>query len=209
MSVLLLGSQSHSRQQLLMQAGIVFIQVPSSADETACNRNRPIEPLLKDIAQLKMEHIVLLPGDHPEQRCFVLTADTMSMDVNGVVHGKPKDKQEAIDFLKLWRQGACTGSAFCLDRRIWVDGGWAIEERIIGYAQAQYTFDVPDDEVERYFEQSECLDGLKYTQLAGAIAVERFGAQYLGPIQGSYTAIVGLPMFEVRQALEEIGFKGS
>lgn len=41
---------------------------------------------------------------------------------------------------------------------------------------------------------------------AGALFVEGFGAQFVKEVNGSYSAIIGLPMFEVREALEQIGF---
>ena len=43
-------------------------------------------------------------------------------------------------------------------------------------------------------------------QASNAIAIEGCGGQFLQWVRGSYTTIVGLPMFELREALEEIGF---
>jgi predicted house-cleaning NTP pyrophosphatase (Maf/HAM1 superfamily) len=41
----------------------------------------------------------------------------------------------------------------------------------------------------------------------GAGRIEDFGENFLKSVNGSYTTILGLPMFELRRALKEIGFK--
>ena len=43
--------------------------------------------------------------------------------------------------------------------------------------------------------------------VSGAVAIEEFGAQYLKSISGSYTAVVGLPLYEVKEALIDLNFK--
>ncbi|MCX5922118.1 MAG: Maf family protein [Candidatus Dependentiae bacterium] len=43
-------------------------------------------------------------------------------------------------------------------------------------------------------------------EAAHTIAIEEFGAQFLKVIHGSYLTIVGLPLFELREALEELDF---
>jgi septum formation protein len=65
---------------------------------------------------------------------------------------------------------------------------------------AEYTFDIPDIWIDIYLAKSIGM------QTAGAIAVEGYGAQFLKIVDGSYPSIVGLPMFQLRQALEEVGF---
>jgi predicted house-cleaning NTP pyrophosphatase (Maf/HAM1 superfamily) len=65
---------------------------------------------------------------------------------------------------------------------------------------ADYVFDVPDAWLDIYLEKSRGLVA------SGAIAIEEFGSQFLKTVHGSYTTIVGLPMYELREALEKIGF---
>ena len=43
-------------------------------------------------------------------------------------------------------------------------------------------------------------------EAAGAVAVEECGSQFLQSIQGSHSGLIGLPMFELRQALTKCGF---
>lgn len=196
---LYLGSKSHSRQELLTRASIAYEVVGQDADETVCDCNLPFNEIVSSIARCKMEHVVL-PAGVDGSVCFVLTADTLTCGSDGSVNGKPADRDDAIRQIKSAKDGAVTATAFCLDKKIWRNDSWQTQERIERYAQGTCSYVVPDDWLERYLAQS-----FVYSS-AGAIFVEGYGAQFVKEIQGSYTAIIGLPMFELREALTEIGF---
>lgn len=196
---LLLGSKSPSRQMLLNEARIPFTLVEQDADETKCDWGLALPQIVTDIACHKMEH-VQLPIGQQDSICFVLTADTLSQDKDGMVQGKPVDRTDAIAKIKVARTGSRLCTAFCLDKKVWHADSWATERRIERVVSSEYQFILPDEWVDIYFEKSMGLN------TAGAIAVEGFGAQFLRILHGSYTAIVGLPMFELREALQEIGF---
>ena len=106
---LYLGSQSHSRQELLKTAGFDFEVVHQDADEQACDWGLPLQKLLESIAIQKMQHLIL-PDGKDGDTCFVITADTMGMDVEGNISGKPQDRAEAIEKLKSYRAGAQAGT---------------------------------------------------------------------------------------------------
>ena len=74
------------------------------------------------IALYKMQHVILPDGKHEGDRCFVLTADTMSHDKMGVVHGKPVDRADAIAKIKATAAGSFLCTGFCLDRKVWKNG---------------------------------------------------------------------------------------
>lgn len=196
---LLLGSKSQSRQKLLTQAGISFIMVGQDADETVCDWNVPMATIVERIAWYKMQH-VQLPGGTDGQTCFVLTADTLSCDIHGNIFGKPTDRQQAIQMIQAARNGGWTGTAFCLDHKVWSNNNWHCKQRITQYVASFCIFDVPDSWLEIYLEQPFIYSS------AGAIFIEDFGAQFVKEIKGSYSAIQGLPMYQVRQALTDIGF---
>lgn len=196
---LFLGSKSRSRQELLKQARIPFQIVEQDADETVCDWNLSFNEIVQSIALYKMEHVVL-PSGADCAICFVLTADTMTCGTDGSMNGKPVDRDDAIKKIKNAKDGAVTGTAFCLDKKIWRDNVWHTEQRIRRYAEGSCLFDVPDEWLEIYLAQP-----FVYSS-AGALFVEGFGAQFVKEIHGSYTAIIGLPMFELREALIEIGF---
>ncbi len=198
-NILYLASQSLSRQQLLREVQIPFELVSQTADEAACDWGLPLHKLVASIALYKMEHADL-SGIDREKEIFVLTADTLSQDANGAIQGKPKDRADAIEKIKEARGGTrlCTG--FCLDKKAWKNGGWQTVDRIEQVVHASYKFIIPDEWIETYLEKSPGLN------CSNAIAVEQYGGQFLKEVQGSYSAIVGLPLYEVREALEKLGF---
>lgn len=199
-NILYLASKSPSRQMLLKEARIPFIVVPQDADEAACMTGGSIEDTVLRIAQSKMRHAVLPAGQKVGEKAFVLTADTMVQDSAGVVHGKPVDRADAIAKLKAARHGNYLATGFCIERRIWNGSAWITEEHLEQVVTARYLFDIPDHWLEHY------LDTTLGLHCAGAAAVEGFGGQFLKSINGSHSCIIGLPLYELREALEKLGF---
>lgn len=199
-NILYLGSKSESRKMLLELARIPFTVVQQDADESQCDWALPLPQLVANIAHHKMEHVVVPAGNAEGDYCFVLTVDTMSHDSEGVVHGKPQSRDDAIAKIKAARNGSVVYTAFCLDKKVWHNGVWVVQERITDIVQGSLVFDVPDEWMDRY------LAAIPFMDVAGAIAVEYYGNQFLKTVSGSYTTIVGLPLYEVRCALEKLGF---
>ena len=188
---------------LLNQAGIRYQMIPQNFDESYVLRNQPIKEILKKIALKKMDSITL-PAAVENDFAFVLTADTMG-SCAGKIFGKPSSKEEAVDMIQSYKSGAETYTAFCLDKKKFHNGSWNIEKRVEVCAGAQYIFDIPDYDIERYFELSQ-QKGIDYLNVSGAVAIEEFGAQFLKTLTGSYSAVVGLPMYELRESLYHLGF---
>src|SRR5579863_6185861 len=90
------GSKSEPRKMLLEEARIPFTVVSQNADESQCDWGLPLPQLVLSIAIYKMQHVILPDGMHEGDICFVLTADTMSHDKMGTIHGKPVDRVDAI-----------------------------------------------------------------------------------------------------------------
>jgi septum formation protein len=199
-NILYIGTSSASRQQLLKEAEIPFEIVEQSADERACDWGMPLPDLLKTIAVAKMDHVILQQAREGEVR-FVLTADTMSTDADGVVHGKPASRADAIAKIKTLRRGGVVATAFCLDKKIWQGGAWHTQERILECVSTTFKLDMPDVWIERY------LEAVPYfLNIGGAYIADGYGAQFLQEINGSFTTILGLPMCQVRRALERVGY---
>ncbi len=200
MNTLYLGSKSVSRKTLLEQALIPFEIASQDADEAVCDWTLPLEQAVASIARYKMEHVIL-PQRKENDLIFVLTADTLSVDADGNLNGKPIDKIDAIK--KIVRNRGIEhrlATAFCLDRKKRVGASWIVDQRIEQVVSATYRFDIPDEWIERYLEHSLGMIS------SGAVAVELYGTQFLQYVHGSYSTVLGLPMFELRQAMEEIGF---
>jgi len=198
-NVLYLGSKSQARHQLLKEAQIPFVLVDQIADESLCEWAVSLRETVEKIALYKMEHVVL-PEAKEGDVCFVLTADSLSAHADGSINGKPKDRADAIEKIKAARLGARVGTAFCLDKKVFRDGVWTMHKRIENFVEAKYKMDIPDKWIDIYLEKSFSFFS------SGAIAIEGFGAQFLEYVQGSHSTIVGLPMFELREALCSLGF---
>ncbi len=197
---LLLASKSQSRQFLLKEITIPFTIIAQDADESRCDWGLSLQQLVESIARYKMEHAVVPDGERDGAISFILTADTLSQDADGQIHGKPTDREDAIEKIKKARNGSRLCTSFCLDRRVWRNNAWVVEKRIQKSVHAEYLFIIPDDWIETYLSQSIALS------VSNAIAIEGFGAQFLKVVNGSYSTIVGLPLFELRESLEEIGY---
>ena len=207
---------------LLEESHIPFIVVSQNADESQCDWGLPLPQLVLSIALHKMDHVVLPDGKYDGEICYVLTADTMSHDKSGTIHGKPVDRDDAIAKIKASAAGSFLCTAFCVDRRVWRpvrrslavpsealcerrgEGGknniWVVDERITDIVSAEFMFIVPDNWIDIYLEKTPYLD------VSGGMAIEKYGNQFLQNVQGSYSTIIGLPLFEVREALEKLGF---
>ncbi len=198
--ILYLASTSRVRQVLLQEARIPFECIGHGADEEAADRSLPFLELLQQIARDKMDHALLQPGTHEGQEVFVLSADSMGYDAQGVVHGKPKDREDALRKIKSLKEKSTTATAYCLDKKRWDGSVWVVVERCERVVESQCRFVVPDQWVDRYLEHSWAMTA------AGAIAVEFYGTQFLEWVDGSYSAVMGLPMFELREDLEKLWF---
>lgn len=194
--ILLLASKSTSRQFLLEQAKIPFKVIEQNADESEIDWTLPSQELAVGIALHKMKHAVLPQGKEGEV-IYVLTADTVTQDMRGVNHGKPLDKAHAVSMIKDMADGTYVSTAFCLEKKVYANGRWMTQRQVVEAVTAQCKFIVPCRWIESY------LNNVS-PEVSGAISIEEYGMQFLKDVNGSYSTIIGLPMFELREALEEL-----
>ncbi len=196
--VLYLASGSDGRKKLLIDAQIAFELTSHTADETECDLSEPIDVVVKHLALLKMKHVVL-PDGHEGQVVLVLTADTLTLNHEGKLMGKPVDHDDAIRMISD-KNPTLTGTAFCLEKKEFKNGLWHSVQQIIDYDQASCTVVVPDESVELY------LSKIPYLKVSGALSISGFGEQFVIEIRGNYASVIGMPMFKLRQALQAMNF---
>jgi len=206
-----LASGSKSRQELLKLANLPFTIIHQNANEDLFDRKNSLEQVVSQIAQAKMRCAMLPAGKFDGEIGYVLSADTMGTSLTGEIFGKPKDQADAIRMLKAFRLGAQTGTAFCLEKKVWQvrDVSWQTKVSITRYVSASYVFNVPDEMLELYFEHSMSRFGISYLDVSGAVAIEDYGLQFATNFQGSFTAVMGLPLYELREELFKMGFRFS
>ena len=194
-----LASKSSRRQDLLRQLGVDFTQLLM---REAAGRRRDIvetprkaEPPLeyvKRVARTKAAvgwHQMGRRGLVPKP---VLAADT-EVVVDGAVLGKPKDAATAMDMLR-----RLSGTTHEVSTAVAIRWNTQI---MITVSTSQVTLRaLTDDEIERYVATSEPFDK------AGAYAIQGRGAAFVSHLEGSYSGVMGLPLFETAEILAKIGF---
>jgi septum formation protein len=202
--ILYLGSQSQARQRLLEFAKINYALLSHGSDEIVDHTQGSFEENVLAIAQHKMQTLILpdktsVASDY----LFALTADTLVRNTKtGEVLGKPESREQAVEMLAIERDApiqVVTGC--CLEKFCYEQGRWQQQEKVHWATGAIVEFYIDIDEVDQY------LDAFPFIlQCSGAGTVEDHGLSYLKSVNGSYTAVMGLPLYELRQALKQLRF---
>jgi septum formation protein len=184
---LVLASISPRRKAILQQIGIPFESAGSMIDETPYREMKPADSACH-IATQKVESI-----QHAYRNRWILGADTIVV-INNTIFGKPKNPRECRDMLcslKGKTHEVITG--FCIH-----DPGKQLVhlEAVITKVTIK---ELSNTEIEAYITTGEPFGK------AGAYAIQGIGSFMIEGINGSYTNVVGLPVFEVVHALVTCG----
>lgn len=190
---LYLASQSRARKILLELAGIPYQTIAHTSDECGIEATGSFEDYVLAIAQHKMAHIV--PPD-TQKSMLVLTADTLMQTKHTQnILGKPQNRDDAVAMLSN-HEPVIVATACCLEKKHF-DGTWQTTRKIHWVTTAELEFYV--DDIDAY------LTHMPHALHAcGAGIIEDYGINFLKSVHGSYTAIRGLPIFELRQHLKKI-----
>jgi len=186
---LVLASASPRRLELLRQIGIVPDAVdPAEIDETPLPRELPPAHVMR-LARAKAEAV---RPRHPD--AFILAADTVVACGRRIL-GKPEDEKAARRFLELLS-----------GRRHRVYGGVAIAAPdgriVVRRAGSQVAFKrLSEPEIAAYLASDE------WRGKAGGYAIQGRGATLVSWMQGSYSNVVGLPLYETAQLLTGLGYR--
>ena len=195
-----LASKSPRRQELLRQLGVDFTEL--LLREAAGRRRDVVEAPRKDespieyikrVARTKASvgwHQLVRRGLAPKP---VLAADT-EVVLDGAVLGKPKDAMGAIDMLR-----RLSGKTHEVSTAVAVRWNTQI---LIAVSPSRVTFrTLTGDEIERYVATGEPFDK------AGAYAIQGRAGAFVSHLEGSYSGVVGLPLFETAEILAKIGLE--
>ena len=201
--ILYLASESKNRQRLLKEVDINFKSISHGADENVVRLKDSFDSYVLDIAKEKMKYINLFKGQEG-QTVFVLTADTLVYTHNSkIILGKPKDIDDAKRMLRLLRKDkgeVVTGC--CLEKRVYKNNIWQNESGNYWTTVSFVEFIVNEDELDLYFKK--LPQSLRSS--SGGI-IEGYGQRFCKSIEGSYSNIIGLPIFELIQVLKRMNFK--
>ena len=184
---LVLASGSPRRQQLLAAAGLRFTVAPADVDETPPPGVAPVD-LARTLAQRKA---VRVAAGYPE--AVVLGADTV-VDLDGLLLGKPADAAEAIAMLRRLQgrsHAVHTGIALA-----W-NSGAEVRSQVVSATVTMRA--ISRGAIIVYVATGEPLDK------AGAYALQGLAGAWISSVEGSRTAVVGLPMDETLALLARVG----
>lgn len=186
--MIVLASNSPRRRELLNQIGVRFRVHAVDIDETPLNNESPLDYVQRIAAEKSAACVDVLKTSEP-----VLAADT-SVVLNGIIMGKPKDQADALSMLRLLsNQTHQVYSAVSL--RVNEEHHEAVSITDVKFRT------LSDAEILAYWHTGEPLDK------AGAYAIQGLGALFVQQIQGSFSGIVGLPLFETAQLLQQQGIQ--
>ncbi len=180
-----LASNSPRRQELLQQMGVVFEVIPQFAPE----QHQIHESPERYVARLAYEKAYDGWSRQDDQSIPVLGSDTVVV-LEGKILEKPKNKEHAIDMLlQLSGQTHQVITAIALLNK---------DKQQQSLSLTDVTFAKLDKPLcEAYWQTGEPVDK------AGAYAIQGKGALFISHISGSYSAVMGLPIYETQQLLAQ------
>ena len=184
---LILASTSPRRRELLAQLGVLFEVIAVDVDES-CRAGEAPEDYVLRIARDKAR-----AGVRAARRSapLVLGADTVVV-IDGEILQKPAGRDGALAML-----------ARLSGRTHRVLSGVALAGRCedARMSDSEVTFrEIGARERSAYWETGEPVDK------AGGYAIQGLGAAFVRRLQGSYSGVVGLPLYETAEMLARCGF---
>jgi septum formation protein len=189
MPQLILASTSPRRRELLTQLGATFEVLAVAVDERPLAGELPIDHVCR-LALAKAR-----AGAEQAPDACVLGADTVVV-LEGEIFGKPADAADAAAMLRRLsgRTHVVLSAVACVHQ-----GAHGVR-----LSESKVTFRaLSGDEIEAYCATGEPLDK------AGAYAIQGRAAAFIRHLDGSYSGVMGLPIYETAELLAAAGLLGS
>lgn len=187
---LVLASASPRRLELLGQVGITPDLVdPADIDETPLRDETP----RRLVERLGLEKARAVAARHPG--AYVLAADTI-VAVGRRILGKPEDEADARRMI-----GLLSGRAHRVLTGVAVVGpGDRVASRVV---ESRLTFKrITDAELDAF------IAGGDWTDASGAYKIHKLAGAFVSDLRGSFTSVVGLPLYETLNLLKGLGWRG-
>lgn len=185
-----LASSSPRRRELLTQIGVIHESLTVIVDETPLINEDPTAYVTRlALAKARAGWNVL--GIRPPRP--VLGADTAVM-INGIILGKPRDREEGLRML--YTLSGCEHRVLSAVALV-ADGHEALrlQESRVWFRELSLA------ECQAYWDTGEPADK------AGGYAIQGRGAIFIKNLQGSYSGVMGLPLFETSELLQSFAIK--
>lgn len=184
-----LASASPRRQELLRQLGLDFEVIASNLEEVPLPGERPQDYVAR-VARDKARYVERQLREQGEALHPVLGADT-EVVLEGEILGKPRDRAHGLEMLrKLSGRTHDVLSGVCV-----VHNGR--ERAALNVSRVTFR-PLTDAEIAAYWDTGEPADK------AGAYAIQGRAAAFIERLEGSYSGVMGLPLYELAGILQEI-----
>lgn len=185
-----LASQSPRRRELLQQIGVRFRVLAADVNEAPLPRETPEDYVLR-IARIKAEVAWMRVAERRLQPHPVLAADT-AVILGRHILGKPATDAAARAMLQ-----ALSGRS----HRVLTSVAVAYENRLkLATSETRVKFRrLAADEIAHYVASGEPHDK------AGGYGIQGLAASFIARIEGSYSGVMGLPLFETARLLKTFG----
>jgi septum formation protein len=193
-----LASQSPRRSQLLSQLGVRHELLLPGADEDAealeaqLPREKPLD-YVQRVTQAKLDAACLRLKRRGLPAAPILCSDT-TVALGARILGKPADATDALASLQ-----ALSGRSHRVITAVALAWGRTGRAAAVNVSRVRFEA-VPRERLERYVAGGEPFGK------AGAYAIQSAAAAWISHIEGSYSGIMGLPLFETAELLKQAGF---
>ncbi len=191
-SKIYLASVSPRRQQLLHQLGVEFDVVRPRVLERRAPNESAVDYAQRMAREKAHQALSVVERERLPQR-LVLAADTCVI-IDDQILGKPRDRRDGEAMLR-----RLSGREHTVLTAVAILSAHA-EQSTLSRSRVSFR-KITDSEIARYWETGEPVDK------AGAYALQGRAAAFVSRIEGSYSGIVGLPLYEVAELLKKFGFE--
>lgn len=205
-SMLYLASASPRRHELLNQIGVAHtvLDVPSppGEDEPRQTNESPLNyvqrtALEKAIRAQEWLVKVRTFNQHVDQQTAILTADT-TVALGELILGKPRDAQDASLILNLLSGKTHTVyTALVLSQTVMHPNVEWQQWQSLSTTQVSFA-EITQKEIDDYIFTGEPFGK------AGAYGIQGNAAQFIKRIEGSYSGVMGLPLFETYELIKQL-----
>lgn len=185
---IILASASPRRRELLQQIGVDAIVQAVDIDES----QKQAEPVIDFVQRLAMEKAQRgFEIIENQQKLPVLGSDTI-VEIADTVLGKPENREHAKNMLQ-----QLSGREHTVHTSVAIV---TEEKAVIDTSSSRVMFKVLEEfEIDSYLASGEADDK------AGAYAIQGIAAQFVKNINGSFSGVMGLPLYETVQLLKQCG----
>jgi septum formation protein len=186
-AVICLASMSPRRRELLGQIGVPHTVVAAHVDESLLPAEAPADYVAR-LACLKATTV-----RQGGEALPVLAADT-TVVLEGSVYGKPANRADGLTML-----AALAGRTHQVLTAVALATARGVALRV-NCSSVRFR-NIERAEMEAYWETGEPRDK------AGGYAIQGYGAVFVAALSGSYSGVMGLPLFETAELLRDAGIR--